>query len=64
MSDPLETALDGTAALIGLPIAPEYRPGVLMNYRRAADLAGLVMAFPLGDHDEAAPIYCPGTVTP
>ena len=64
MSDPLETALDGTAALIGLPIAPEYRPGVMMNYRRAADLAALFTDFPLGDHVEAAPIYCPGMVTP
>lgn len=64
MSDALETAMDGTAALIGLTIAPEHRPGVLMNFRRAADLASLFTEFPLADHDEAAPIYCPGTVTP
>jgi hypothetical protein len=47
------------AALIGLPIAAEHRPGVVLNFARIAQMAALVMAFPLGDSDEPAPVFRP-----
>jgi hypothetical protein len=51
--------LDGAAAALALPIAPEHRPGVLANLERLAALAALVMEFPLRDETEAAPVFRP-----
>ncbi|MBV8889554.1 MAG: DUF4089 domain-containing protein [Alphaproteobacteria bacterium] len=47
------------AALIGLEIAPEHRPGVVLNLTRIAAMAALVMDFPLPDDSEPAPVYRP-----
>jgi hypothetical protein len=54
-----EAYVDATAALLGLPIAPEYRAGVLRYFGIAADLAALVMAMPLGPEDEPAEVFVP-----
>ncbi len=54
-----ETHLDALAATVGLPIAPEHRPGVAANLARAAQLARLVMDFPLPDEAEAGPVFRP-----
>lgn len=51
--------MDSAAALIGLPVAAAHRAGVLTNLERAAALAALVMEFPLGEQDDAAPVYTP-----
>ncbi len=45
------------AAMIGLEIDPQHRPGVVLNVERIAQMAALVMEFPLPDDIEAAPIY-------
>ena len=51
--------LDAAAALVGLPIAADYRPGVLLNLERLAAMAALVEGAPLDQEAEPAPIYRP-----
>ena len=53
--------VDANAALLGLPIAPEYRDGVMRYFGIAAGLAELVMAHPLGTEDEPAALFVPVT---
>jgi len=50
--DRIETYVDGTAALLGLPLAPAHRPGVLGFFRLAASMAAVVDAVPLTPHDD------------
>lgn len=54
-----ETYVDAAAALIEIPIDPEHRPGIVVNLERIAQMAALVMAFPLDDSVEPAPVYQP-----
>jgi Protein of unknown function (DUF4089) len=58
-ADDIERHVDATAALIGLPLAPEHRPGVLMYFALAARLAQPLMDFPLGVEDEPAEVFIP-----
>jgi hypothetical protein len=51
--------VDATAALIGLPIDPAHRPGVILNMERIAEMAAMVMEFPLPDEVEPAPVFQP-----
>jgi Protein of unknown function (DUF4089) len=51
--------VESTAALIGLPIADEYRAGVERYFGIAASLAALVMAMPLTAADEPAEVFVP-----
>ena len=55
----VDAYVDAAAALVGLPIDPAHRPGIVLNLRRIADLAALVMEFPLPDDIEAAPVFAP-----
>ena len=55
----LEATLDAQAALLGLPIAPAHRPGVLRYLELAAGMAPLVMDFPLGPADESGNVFVP-----
>jgi hypothetical protein len=61
MSDPKDWSahVDTVSASIGLPIAPEYRQGVIDNFARIAMVAGIVLAFPLDDEAEPAPRFEP-----
>jgi hypothetical protein len=54
-----EAYVDAAAALIGLPIDPAHRPGVVLNMERIAQMAALVMEFPLPDEIEPAPVFRP-----
>ena len=54
-----EAYVDAAAALIGLPIDPEHRPGVVLNLERIAQMAALVLAYPLPDEAEPAPVFRP-----
>ncbi len=57
----LEAYLDAAAAIVGLPIAPEYRAEVLTNLQRTAAIAAAVLEFPLSDEGaESASVFCPG----
>ena len=51
--------LDAAAALIGLPIAAEHRPGVLLNLERLKAMVALVEGAPLDREAEPAPVYRP-----
>jgi Protein of unknown function (DUF4089) len=51
--------VDAAAALIGLPLDLAHRPGVIINMQRIAEMAALVMAFPLSDETEPAPVFLP-----
>ena len=52
-----ETYVDASAALVGLPIDPAHRPGVILNLERLAQLAALLMEFPLTNEAEPAPVF-------
>ena len=54
-----EACVDMAAALVGLPIDPEHRPGIVLNLERIAQMAALVMEFPLPDDAEPAPVFRP-----
>jgi hypothetical protein len=51
--------IDQAAPLIGLAIDPAWRPGVVANLTRMAEVAELVMAFPLADDEESGPVFRP-----
>jgi Protein of unknown function (DUF4089) len=56
---PFDAAIyvDAAAALIELPLDPAHRPAVILNMQRIAEMAALVMSFPLPDDAEPAPVF-------
>ncbi|MBD2022376.1 DUF4089 domain-containing protein [Leptolyngbya sp. FACHB-36] len=61
MTDPIDPSafVDAAAALIGLPIPPDYRPSVIANFERIQAIAQLVNEFPLPDDVEVGPTFDP-----
>lgn len=60
MPDPdLEAVIDAMAPFLGLEIRPDYRPGIVVNLKVTADLAALVLEFPLDDQAEPAAVFRP-----
>lgn len=55
----LERYAEQTAALIGLPIPPDCKPGVIANLERTAAIAQLVLEFPLLPEAESAAVFVP-----
>jgi len=51
--------VDQMAALIELPIPPEYHAGVVENFDRIVAVAQLVTEFPLPEETEVAPVFEP-----
>ena len=51
--------VDAQAALLGLPIAPEHRPGVVRYLQLAAGMAPRVMDFVLAPGDESGNVFVP-----
>jgi hypothetical protein len=62
--DELGAYVDEAAKLIGLPIAPEHRPGVIQFLGGLLGQAALVMEFPLPEDVEAAPVFDPRPAEP
>ena len=58
-ADRIEAYVDATAALLGLPLAAEHRPGVLRYFGLAAEMAELVNGLPLAMQDEPAEAFVP-----
>ena len=58
-ADRIEAYVDATAALLGLPLAAEHRPGVLRYFGLAAEMAELVNGLPLAMQDEPAEAVVP-----
>lgn len=52
-----EALMDAAAIAIALPIPEPCRSGTISNIVAASNAAALVLAFPLGDGDEAAPVF-------
>jgi 1-carboxybiuret hydrolase subunit AtzG-like len=57
MSDEIDAWLDGTAVLLGITVAPEWRQAVRLHLRITRDMAQRVMDFPLPDDAEQAPVF-------
>jgi hypothetical protein len=55
----IEQQVEAAASLIGLPIPPEYRDGVLRYFGIASLMAKLVMEHPLTPADEPAALFVP-----
>ncbi len=55
----VEAWVDSMAALVGLPLLPEHRPGVVENFERIRAIAQRVMEFPLSEEIEAGPTFEP-----
>lgn len=53
----IEAMVDASAAVLGLSIAEKHKPGVLANFERIANMAQLVMEFPIGEAVELAPVF-------
>jgi hypothetical protein len=51
--------VDEAAKAIGLPIAPEYRANVLVNYERSLMIAQPLLALELEDELTPLPVYRP-----
>lgn len=55
--DGADAVIDAVAPLLGLAIEPAWRDAVAMNVKTVAAAAGLVLAFPLDDETEPAPVF-------
>ena len=55
----IEAYVDAAAAALALPIAPEYRDGVLRYFALAAGFAAQLDAIPLALHDGPAVSFVP-----
>lgn len=51
--------VEEAAKAIGLPIAPEYRPNVILNVERALAIAQPLLEVELDDELTPAPVYRP-----
>jgi len=58
-----EAYLDAQSALLGLPVTPGQRPGVLRYLQLAAGLAPRVMDFELTPADESGSVFVPVSPT-
>lgn len=53
----LDAFLEATATLLGLPVEPAWKAAVRANLIVTLRMAELVLAFPLDDEAEPAPIF-------
>jgi hypothetical protein len=55
----LEAHAEAMAAALGLTIQPAWKPTVVANLKATAAAAELLLALPLEDHVEPAPVFVP-----
>jgi hypothetical protein len=58
-SDHIAAYVDQAAALLGLTLAPEHRPGVVASLTLLGEIAGPLLDFPLPETLDAAPVFEP-----
>lgn len=58
-TDDASDVIDAAAASLGLSIAPEWKPNVLMFYEVARTMAKMVEATGAATAAEAAPVFTP-----
>jgi hypothetical protein len=51
--------LDAMQGFLDLEVADEHRPGVLTHLQAARRIAAPLLAWPLSDEAEPAPVFCP-----
>jgi len=51
--------VDEAAKAVGLPIAPQYRPNVIVNYERSMLIAKPLLEVELDDALTSAPVFRP-----
>ena len=56
-SDPLDEFIAHSAQVNGLPLRPEWMPGIRENLAMNLRLGALVAEFPLPDEAEPAPVF-------
>jgi hypothetical protein len=54
-----DALLDAMAPLVGIPVEPAFRPGVVANLTLIATMAALVDGMPLDEREEPAAVYRP-----
>jgi hypothetical protein len=54
-----EVFVDQMAAIVGLPLQPDHRSGVVDNFARILIIAQLVTEFPLSEDIEIGPVFEP-----
>jgi hypothetical protein len=54
-----QALMEAAARALALPIPGPCRAGTVANIVAASNAAAFVMSFPLGDTDEAAPVFRP-----
>ena len=55
----VERYAEAAAQALGLPLAPEHRPGVLRYLQMVAQMAPRVMDFPLSPAEESGNVFRP-----
>ena len=55
--DDIEAFVDATAKALQLPVSDDGRPVVITHLKIAAQMAKLVLEFPLSDEFEPAPVF-------
>jgi hypothetical protein len=53
----LDKLIDASAAALGLPVAPEWKPAIKANLAVTLHLANMVATFPLPDEADPAPTF-------
>jgi RNAse (barnase) inhibitor barstar len=53
----LDALIDAGTATLGLPIEPEWKPGIRANLQVTLRLAQMVAEFELSDEAEPAPVF-------
>ncbi len=54
-----EAVLDAMAPLVGIPVDPAFRPGVVANLTLIAKMAALVDGAAIDEREEPAAVYRP-----
>ncbi len=57
--DSTDAFIEAAAAALGLPLEPEYRPGVRQNWDTVTRMAKLVLEAGMDEREEPAPVYRP-----
>ena len=56
-NETLDKLIDASAAALGLPIEPEWKPAIRANLAVTLRLANMVAEFELPDEAEPAPVF-------
>lgn len=52
-----QAVIDAMAPMIGIEIDPDFREGVAANLKLSAELAQLVLSFPIEDGNQPAVVF-------